>query len=26
MTLGAAHRLFTPDERLVPLLREAEEG
>jgi putative ABC transport system permease protein len=24
--LGAAQRLFTPDERLIPLLREAEEG
>ncbi len=26
ITLGAGHRLFTPDERLVPLLREAEGG
>lgn len=24
--LGAARRLFTPDERLIPLLREAEGG
>ncbi len=24
VALGAAHRLFTPDERLIPLLREAE--
>jgi putative ABC transport system permease protein len=24
--LGAARRLFTPDERLIPLLREAAEG
>ncbi len=26
ITLGAGRRLFTPDERLVPLLREAEGG
>lgn len=26
VTLGAGRRLFTPDERLVPLLREAEGG
>lgn len=25
-SLQAARRLFTPDERLIPLLREAEEG
>ncbi len=24
--IGAAHRLFTVDERLIPLLREAEDG
>jgi putative ABC transport system permease protein len=26
VTLGAGRRLFTPDERLVPLVREAESA
>jgi putative ABC transport system permease protein len=25
MALGASRQLFTPDERLIPLLREAED-